>query len=605
LQKKLDMANLNLKKTTWDLTPLFKSDDDPEMEKNRQVVEREVGVFVKKWKGNTGYRKNVKQLKQALDEYDEIAAKYLYGGDEAYYFELRTAQDQLSPELKAKEQKIDDFSTKLQNEIQFFELNLAKIDPKLQAEFLKEPSLKSYKHFLERLFVQAKHLLSDPEEKILNLKATTSYSNWVRMTESFLSKEEREVTGEDGKKTKKTLEGLLALSSSQKKKVRDEAGKALEDIFQKYLEVGEVEINSILANKKVDDELRGYKRPDQSRLMGDDMDVEVVDTVLEAVSSRNDLAKRYYRLKAKLLGQPKLAYHERGVEYGKVEKEYSLEEASGLVDEVMGKLDPEFQEVYRSFWENGQVDVFPKVGKRGGAACWHMLISEPSYILLNFTNTLRDVTTIAHEFGHGINNELMRKKQNALNFSTPTSTAEIASTFMEDFVLEKIRETADDELKLGLLMARLNEEVAAIFRQVACYKFEQELHTLFREKGYLSSKEIGQIFKKHMESYMGEASEGAENWWLYWSHIRTFFYVYSYASGTLISKSLQSSVRGNPEFIEKVKYFLSAGRSESPKQIFKNIGIDLTKREFWDKGLGEIEDTLKETEKLAKKLGKI
>lgn len=176
---------------------------------------------------------------------------------------------------------------------------------------------------------------------------------------------------------------------------------------------------------------------------------------------------------------------------------------------------------------------------------------------------------------------------------------------MEDFVLEKIRETADDELKLGLLMARLNDEIASVFRQVACYKFEAELHQQFREKGYLSYKEIGQIFKKHMGAYMGEAAEGADNWWIYWSHIRTFFYVYSYASGTLISKSLQSSVRENPEFIEKVKYFLSAGRSESPKQIFKNIGIDLTKREFWDKGLEEIEQTLKETEKLARKLRKV
>jgi oligoendopeptidase F len=152
---------------------------------------------------------------------------------------------------------------------------------------------------------------------------------------------------------------------------------------------------------------------------------------------------------------------------------------------------------------------------------------------------------------------------------------------------------------------KLNSDVSTIFRQVACYRFEQELHQTFRAKGYLSKNEIGKIFLKHMKSYMGPTviqSPGAENWWVYWSHIRNFFYVYSYASGLLISKAMQNKVKQDPAFIEKVKVFLAAGSSASPKDIFAKMGIDITDKKFWTNGLTEIDGQLKEAEKLAKKL---
>jgi oligoendopeptidase F len=179
---------------------------------------------------------------------------------------------------------------------------------------------------------------------------------------------------------------------------------------------------------------------------------------------------------------------------------------------------------------------------------------------------------------------------------------------MEDFVLEEILKEADDELRLAVMMAKLNDDVSSIFRQAACYRFEQELHAEFRARGYLSKKEIGALFQKHMAAYMGksvEQSPGSENWWVYWSHIRYFFYVYSYAGGLLISKSLQHSVRQDPAYINKVKEFFSAGLSDSPKNIFNRLGIDITDNRFWDQGLDEIEKLLNETALLAKKMGKI
>ena len=594
-------------KDTWNLTKLFKSDDDSEMEKKRKVILEKSYAFINKWKDRNDYLEDPKVLKQALDEYEFWLRNYGSSGDEGYYFHLRTAQNQNDPKLKAKENKIEEFSKKIGNDIQFFTLRIARIPQQLQNKFLNYEDLAPYKHFLEKSFEESKYLLSEPEEKILNLKSTPAYRNWVKMTSGFLSKEEREVILEDGKKALQPFEEILKLTESQNKKIRDKAAEALNDILRKHVDSAEQEINSILLNKKIDDELRNVERPDIIRHLEDDIDTEIVDHLLSTVSKHFNIAQRYYALKARLLGVKKLEYHERNVEYGDGGV-YSKEDSVKLVNKVLLDLDREFSDIFLRFVENGQIDFFPKKNKSGGAFCTHNLISQPTYILLNHTNKLRDVTTMAHETGHGINNELMRKKQNALHFGTPLSTAEVASTFMEDFVLKELVKESNDEQKLAIMMMKLNSDVSTVFRQVACYKFEQDLHKDFREKGYLSKEEIGSLFQKNMAAYMGDAveqSEGSENWCVYWSHIRRFFYVYSYASGLLISKSLQKSVRDNPEFINEVKEFLSTGLSDSPKNIFEKCRIDIADKSFWNTEINEVEELLDETEKLAKKLGKV
>ncbi|MCX6713859.1 MAG: M3 family metallopeptidase [Candidatus Vogelbacteria bacterium] len=263
--------------------------------------------------------------------------------------------------------------------------------------------------------------------------------------------------------------------------------------------------------------------------------------------------------------------------------------------------------MFDNFVKNGQIDVYPKQNRSDGAFCTHMSANEPTYILLNYTDQLNDVTTLAHEFGHGLNNELIKQSQPELYFDTPVSTAEVASTFVEDFVLEEISKRASEETKLSLMMAKLDDDVATIFRQVAAYRFEQALHKNFRAQGYLSKKEIGNLFLENMKAYTGGAMEypaGTENWWIYWSHFRNFFYVYSYASGLLISKSLQALVRKDQKNTSRVEKFLSAGTSDSPTTIFAELGLDIKDKNFWQQGLNEIENLLNETEKLYNSLAK-
>lgn len=593
-------------KTDWNLGLLFK--DEKEIAAERKIVEEKTNEFVKKWEGRDDYLKDPKVLKLALDEYNEWASKWGATSKENFYYHLKESLDQNDPKVKAEVNKNQELSTKLENAMQFFSIRIAKIDKKLQPKFLKDSGLSSYKHFLEKLFSEADHILTEPEEKILNTLSPLTHENWTKMLSGFLSKEEREVLGEDGKKTIKGFEEISTLMSSKNKKVRDTAAEAFNEILEKHQDVAENELNAVLQDKKIRDDLRKFERPDSARHLSDDIDTEVVDTVIDSVTARFKLAQDYYKLKAKLLGVKKLAYHERNIPYGKLDKKYSYEEARDLVMKVFTNLDNEFAMIFSKFQEQGSIDVYPKKGKRGGAFCTWNMPTTPTYILLNHTNELNDVRTLAHELGHGIHAELFRVKQNALNFGATMSTAEVASTFMEDFVKEELIKEADDELRLALMVDKLNGDVSTILRQIAFYNFETDLHKNFREKGYLSKADIGTIFQKHMISYMGpavEQSPGSENWWIYVPHFRYFFYVYSYSSGLLISKSLQAEVKKDPKFILKVKEFLASGMSDSPKNIFRKLGIDITKKSFWDKGLDEVEELLKDTEKLAKKLKKI
>lgn len=594
--------------TTWKLDVLYKHDNDPKIIDEQKQITAAIGAFAEKWRANKRWLSDSKQLVTALDEYERLHYRYGVTGAFGFYYWLRSETDQLNSDLRAKFNKAIEFGQKNIAALRFFELELAKVDDETQKMFLAAPELQKYRHFLERLFITAKYQLSEKEENILSLLSQPAHSNWTRMTEQFLSGEEREVTTESGKKERLSFDSILSLTQSKNKQVRDEAAGFVNEILEKYTPVAEHEINSILQEKKIEDELRGLTYPEQSRHLGDDIDTDVVNAMLAAVEDKFELSKKYYELKAKLLGVPKLAYHERGVEYGNIDKTFSYEDSVALVKKVFSSLDGEFVEIFNQLIENGQVDVFPRKGKSGGAFCVADLPSLPTFVMLNHTNKLRDVTTLAHEMGHAINDELMKKHQHALYCGSTLAVAEVASTFMEDFVLEEIAKDVDNEQRLAVLMLTLNDEISTIFRQVAAYRFEQELHATFREKGYLSKDEIGKIFQKHMSLYMGEfvdQPESAKNWWVYWSHFRNFFYVYSYASGLLISKALQAKVRQDKKFISKVKEFLSAGLSDSPKNIFHQLGIDITDNSFWQAGIGEVGHHLAQAAELAKKLKKI
>ncbi|MFB6246093.1 MAG: M3 family metallopeptidase [Candidatus Pacearchaeota archaeon] len=589
----------------WDLSPLTEGES---FEKKRERIWSKVEEFESKWKGREDYLEHAKVLKEALDDYEELVASYLLGGDEGFYYYLRSFQDKEDSEVKAKYRKIDEFSRKCIEKVRFFVLNLSKVSKDKQRDFLDNELLKPYRHFLEVLFEKSKHLLSEEAENALDLKKPVSYQNWMDMTLSFIASSEREVLDKDKKNSKKSYSEIENLLKEKDSEIRNSAKEAFEDIISSHEKVAEVEINSLLENQKSEDDIRGYERPDKERHLSDDIDSEIVDSLIETVSENFDMPKRFFELKAKLLGFEKFEYEDRKIGYGKVSKELDFENAKDIVGKVLSNLDESFKEKFDSLVKNGMVDAFPRKGKESNAFCVPFLKNHPVYISLNYEGNPTNVKTFGHEIGHAIHFILMKESNNALNLDPPTSTAEVASTFMEDFVFRELIEGVSEEEAFVLKVRHLEDTLVTIFRQTLCYVFEQEIHKKYREEGYLSKERLGEIFSENMKKYLGDAFEDNEQLrrgWVYWPHIRYYFYTYSYSSGFLISKALQDMVKKDSSNIEKVKEFMKAGTSKSPKEIFGDFGIDITDKNFWREGLLEVREILEEVEAEAKKLGKI
>ncbi len=606
------MVSMNKKKkypVVWDLSSLGSSYCDSLFTQEREQHEKKIKAFARKWQCDQSYLSDMDSLLMALDEYRALSELF---DREGMYLFLARQVDSLNPRLAAAEKKYTEHEQVLADELRFFPLALSRIDAKMQKKILKNKELFFYWKFLSNLFENVAFNLSEKEERILSLKSGVSRGNWVAMVEEIFSKEKRIILtmGEKGKRVKqeKTFNEILSLINAPCSRVRKSAAAALEDIFEQHRFVVEKEFNSFLEDKKINDELRGYTRPDQARIISDDVSFEIVDTLSTTVSEYFSLSAQYYKLKAALLGKDVLSYHERNIPAVKgAHKEVSYDESVELVHRALLGIDPHFAEIHQEMVESGKVDVYPRAGKRGGAFCMYHDKKLPVYIMLNHTNELRDVATLAHEMGHAIHGTLA-KREDSFYYGTPTFMAEIASTFCESFAFDLMQEGLTKKQRLSLLMNKLGDDVSTIMRQIAAYNFEREIHALYRERGYLSSDEIGKVFSKHMKSYMGKAvlqNDGAPLWWMYWSHLRSPFYVYSYASGLLLAKGMRALLKSGDCSWEELKEFFYTGESKSPKEVFVAMGIDLTRPEIWRAGLNEMKDMLKEAKKLAKDLGKI
>ena len=349
-------------KTEWDFEPLLKKDFKEEREK----IKKAYFGFRDKWKENKGYLEKPEVLKEAMDEYENLLKHYSGGGDEGYYYHLREEKEQDNSEIRAKTGNINEFSRKMDNEIKFFELKLSKISKLKQEEFLNSDFLNDYKHYLEKLFLNSKYFLKEGEEKIMSLKENSSYNLWTKMVSSLLLKETRQVLDESGKKVSKTYPEMISLMKSANKKVRDFSAKAFNEILDKYAEVAEFEFNAILEYKKINDEIRLFERPDTSRHIKDDIETKIVDSLVDSITKKFYISKKFYELKSKLLNLPKLKYYERAAEYGEVSKEYSFQDSIKIIKKVFRSLDKEFEDIVNKYLDKGLIDAFPKKGKNGG-----------------------------------------------------------------------------------------------------------------------------------------------------------------------------------------------------------------------------------------------
>lgn len=590
------MNTYTAQKTHWDFALFYKSDSDPQIEKDIQIAEKAHIRFEKKWRADTSYTKDVKKLYTALTEYETLAG--LVESAKPYiYFYLKKDIDSADKKITAELARINERYTKFKNKVLFFSLELAKISKQTQKEILKSKELKHFHYFLELIWKSAKHNLTEAEEKILSLMSEPASGMWKRGVDTVLSGKTIEL---DSKEVP-VSEALSKLFDFPKKKRKEIQAK----INQAFLEVApfaEYEINAIYTKKKIEDELRGFKKPYDETLLYYQNDEKTVHALVDAVTQNFKIAHKFYALKAKILNEGTLDYSARGVSIGKIDKQYPFETGCEILLNAFSKVDTKYADIFTTFITKGHIDAYPKVGKTGGAYCLSE-IGVPTFVLHNYTDSYRSVNTLAHEMGHAFHSELS-KSQTPFYQGYTMSVAETASTLFENFAFDEVFETLSDAEKIIALHDKINGSLSTIFRQIACFNFEKELHERVRSTGFVSKEDIAELMNKHMKAYLGPAFELTPEdgyFFVNWSHIRRFFYVYSYAYGELVSSALYEEYKKDKKFLIKIEQFLSAGGSKSPYQIFKDIGIDTTKPDFFLTGIKKIEKEIKTLEKLISK----
>jgi len=576
----------------WDLSDLYTSEED--LLQDLQTADDLADSFAARYQGRVS-ELDVSELAGALRAFEAILDRL--GGAMTYVY-LHWSTDTGESARGARLQQVREAYSRTSQRLLFFELEWVQVDDDHAQSLLNDDILSAYRHYLERERLLKKHLLTEPEEKILVEKSVTGRSAWNRLFDEIMGSMRFSLDDE-----LLSQQEVLTKLYDTDRDLRKRAALTFTDGLEEREKELTYIFNTILADMYSDDRLRQYPSWISSRNLGNEVSDEMVEALVQAVTSRYDLVARYYSLKCSALGFDELYDYDRYAPIGEVETIYTWEAARDLVVDAYTDFAPRMGEIARLFFERKWIDAAVKPGKRGGAFSHGAVPSAHPFILLNYTGKIRDVQTLAHELGHGVHQYLSRK-QGVLHADTPLTTAETASVFGEMLVFQRlIREQVDPTVRFSMLMGKIDDTIATVFRQIAMNLFEDRIHDVRRNKGELSATQFSDIWLETQQAmFQGSVTLGEHyrRWWSYIPHfLHTPGYVYAYAFGELLVLALYARYleEGSP-FAGKYIRLLEAGGSDWPHVLVGRLGIDLTDLDFWKQGLRAIEELIVQAEAL-------
>lgn len=584
--------------TAWDLKGLYyKDENDPQIERDIQKTEKAYRAFAKKWRKRK-FTANAKVLKEALTEYEKLAAMP-EASKPGRYFSFRSVLDAKDAVADKRLSLLSQRMRKLSDEVLFFGLEIGKIPRKKQSAFLRDSTLAHFHYYLERAFLSAQHDLSEAEEKIINLKSRQSSNMWANMVEKLIAN--RSITFK-GKQIPivEALELIDTLKLAERKKL----WTLIIDEMEKLGEVSEHEFNALIMDVRTEDELRDYKKPYSATALSYEDTEKSIENLVSVVSKKGfELSQKFYKLKAKYHGVPTLHYTQKYETIG-TELTIPFEQAVSICRDVFYGVKKEYGEIFDKMLTRGQIDVYPKAGKRGGAFM-SSAIGHPTHVFLNHVDKVRSLETLAHEMGHAIHSE-RSKVQTPFYEGHSITTAETASTLFENLLFDAVYEQAEDHEKMVLLHDRITRDISTIQRQIAFFNCELEIHTTIKEQGSMTNEELAVTMHKHLKAYLGSAIEldtrdGYS--YVYIPHLRYGFYVYTYAFGILMSTIMANRFKEDKGYAEDIDRFLTSGQSATVADIFKSIDIDTSKKATFERALQNHEDDIRAFEKFVRKNG--
>ena len=533
-----------------------------------------------------------------------------------HYAMLRFATDTADPANGALLQRVQEQETAIQTTLLFFELEWAALSDERAEELLAGDGLDFARHHLRSARRYKDHLLSEPEEKILAEKALSGASAWTRLFEELTSAIEVELPTPADEAAAAAANGKVALDvalsrlSLADRDVRQTTAQAVTAALAPGLRTRAFLFNTLLVDKATDDRLRSYPHWLAARNLANEASDESVQALVGAVRGRYEIARRWYRLKAGLLGVERLADYDRNASVSEDEVSFPFARGREIVLDCYSSFSPELGALAKRFFDERRIDAPVRPAKRGGAFAASAVPSVFPYVLLNYTSRRRDVLTLAHELGHGVHFALAAR-QGIFHQSTPLTLAETASVFGETVVFGRLlEEDTAPASRLALLAENLEDMIATVFRQVAMNRFEDLVHTERREQGELSVQRFGELWAQSQSEMFGdsvEVTEGYRSWWSYIPHfIGSPGYVYAYAYGQLLALSVyQRYQQIGPELVPRYLELLAAGGSRPPEELGRIVGVDLADPGFWDAGLDLVERRLTEAEDAARASGRL
>jgi len=583
---------------TWNLDDLYSSVE--EADRDLEKAAQQATEFASTYRGRVA-ELDAGALTQAIGRFE--ALQDLLGRVDAFAY-LRWSADTGKPEHGAFLQKVREASSRLIQSLLFFELEWMLLPEEHANTLLTAPDVSRYRHYLEVQLLFRQHVLTEPEEKILAVKSVNGIGAWTRYFDQMLAALKFNFRGQP-----LSEQEVLSKLQESDRSVRRDAALALSKGLGTRLPDLTFVFNTVLAEKASDDRLRRYPHWLSARNLSNQVSDETVEALVKAVSGRFDLSARYYRLKGKLLQIEPLEDFDRyaPVKTGTEETGwfFTWEEAREVVLSAYQSFHPVFGETARRFFDSEWIDAAIRDGKRGGAFSHGVVPSAHPFILMNYTGKLRDVQTLAHEMGHGIHQYLSRK-QGALQASTPLTMAETASVFGEMLTFRSLIERAQKPaVRLSMLMSKIDDTMATVFRQIAMNGFEDSIHKARRAEGELSSDRFGELWIQNQEAmFQGSVKLNTHyaTWWSYIPHfVHTPGYVYAYAFGELLVLSLyQVYTEQGDAFVEKYVRLLEAGGSDWPERLLAETGVDVKDPGFWSGGLRAVEQLIQEAETLSR-----
>jgi len=576
----------NAEGVRWDLTPLIASAQDARALLDAGIARAR--TFESRYRGTLTTITPV-ELAAALAELAAIENMLSRAGS---YAHLREATDVTDPENRDLSAAVDRGMVDAGNALRFFDLEWLALPEEQASALANAPELAADAHYLRSARRLAPFMLTEPEERMLAEREPAAVSAWQALFGRITSTLQMPFDAGQGPQPH-TIDRLLAHVRDPDRDLRRRALETLFGGLEPETETLAQVYDTLVGDRLATDKLRGHADPMERTHLHNELDGAVVERMMEAVEAHYALAQRWFQAKAAILGLERLELSDQYAPIG-IGRGVEFLEARSLVEASFGQFSSRIAAVADEFFAGRRVDAEPRAGKRGGAFCAPVAQDAPAFVLMNFTDQMNDVMTLAHELGHGMHFMLSAERQTALSMHTGLALAEVPSTFAELLTFDHLLETETDaDTRRALICERVEGSFATVFRQTVLARYEQRAYAARKEGTTLTAERLSDIWLDANRAYYGDTialPDGYRFGWSYIPHfISTRFYTYAYVFAHLTTLALYAQYREQgPAFAERYLEFLAAGGSQAPADLLAPLGVDLSRPDVWDAGFQEM-----------------